>query len=242
MAGSYCGPVSSLPVSALLATWLDAVRAGHVGPDDLVDAVRGDDPRHLVVGLPDRDVAELVELPGALRGPLSLALPVPGDLTGLGGPPPLNHAALEAGEAVLAGTVALVPELDARSVVWRAHQASPAPYVDERESASELRLTLVTVTQRLVDLDVASWSPEVPDLLLNLRHRPPLPLPPVLDPRRRETLERASLCLDIVDAARSDDGGALSTHEVTRRREALADLDRAARRAVVGACTGRHDR
>ena len=139
-------------------------------------------------------------------------------------------------------SVALVPELDARSVVWRAHAAAPAPYVDERESASELRLALATVTQRLVDLDVASWSPEVPDLLMNLRHRPALPLPPVLDPRRRETLERAALCLDVVDAARADEGGALSTHEVVRRRAALADLDRAARRAVVGACTGRHDR
>lgn len=229
-------------MSALLATWLDAVRAGHVGPDDLADAVRGDDPRHLVVGLPDREVAELVELPGALRGPVSVALPVPGDPTGLGGPPDLNLAALEAGEAVIAGSVALVPELDARSVVWRGHRADPAPYVDERESASELRLALAAVTQRLVDLDVASWSPEVPDLLLNLRHRPPLPLPPVLDPRRRETLERAALCLDVVEAARRDEGGALSTHEVARRREALADLDRAARRAVVGACTGRHDR
>ena len=55
--------MSSLPVSAVLATWLDAVRAGHVGPDDLADAVRGEDPRHLVVGLPDREVAELVSSP-----------------------------------------------------------------------------------------------------------------------------------------------------------------------------------
>lgn len=234
--------MSVLPLSVVLVTWLDAVRAGHVGPDDLADAVRGDDPRHLVVGLPDREVLELAQLPAALTGPLSLALPASGDPVGLGGPPAFNLAALEAGEAVVAGGIGLVPELDARTVVWRAHRTEPAPYVDERESASELRLALVQVTQRLVDLDVASWSPEVPDLLVDLRHRPPLPLPPALDPRRRETVERAVLCLEVVELARRDETGPVTALELARRREALADLDRAARRALVGACTGRHDR
>ena len=234
--------MSALPLSVVLVTWLDAVRAGHVGPDELADAVRGDDPRHLVVGLPERETIELTQLPAALAGPLSLSLPAAGDPVGLGGPPALNLAALEAGEAVLAGGVALVPELDARTVVWRAHRAERAPYVDERGTASELRLTLAQVTQRLVELDVASWSPDVPDLLINLRHRPPLPLPPAMDPRRRETVERAVLCLDIVALARRDESGSVTAHELARRREALADLDRAARHALVGAGTGRHDR
>ncbi len=199
--------MSQLPVSVLLATWLDAVRDGRVGPDELADAVRGDDPRHLVVDLPERAVLELVELPAALHGPLSLALPAPGDLLGLGGPPALNAAALDAGQAVLAGAVALVPEVDARTVVWRAHRADPAAYVDARETASELRTVLLTVTQRLVELDVASWQPEIPDLLTNLRHRAPLPLPPGTDPRVVEAVERAVLCLEVVELARADEAG-----------------------------------
>ncbi len=231
--------VSSLPVAAVLAMWLDAVRAGRAGPDDLADAVRGEDPRHLVTGLPERDVLELHELPAALAGQVSLALPVPGDPVGLGGPPAFNLAALEAGQAVVAGSVGLVPEEDARTIVWRAYPADRVPWVDERETASELRLALADVTRRLADLDVAVWQPDIPDLLLNLRHRPPLSFPPGQDARRVETTERAVLCLDIVDLARAVDGGAVTAHEMDRRRMALGDLDRAARRALVGACWSR---
>ncbi len=226
-------------MSAVLATWLDAVRVGDAGPDDLAAAVRGDDPRHLVTGLPERDVVELHELPAALAGPVSLALPVPGDPVGLGGPASFTVAAMEAGQAVVAGAVGLVPEEDARTVLWRAHPADRVPWVDERETAAELKIVLADVTRRLVELDVAAWQPDIPDLLLNLRHRPPLPLPPGYDGRRLEAAERAVLCLDIVELARAGDGGALSAYEINRRRAALDELDRAARRALVGACAGR---
>lgn len=231
--------VSSLPVSAVLASWLGAVQAGEAGPDQLADAVRGEDLRHLVTGLPEHDVLDLVELPPVLVGRVSLAVPVPGDPLGLGGPEAFNLAAMEAGEGVVAGSVGLVPRLDARTVVWRAHVADPAPWVDERETAAELRLTLLEVTGRLADLDVRAWQPEIPDLLLNLRHRPALPLPPGYDARRVETVERAVLCRDIAELARSGEGGASSAYEIRRRRAALGDLDRAARRALVGACSSR---
>ena len=241
-APAYAPAMGSLPVAAVLATWLDACRAGDVGPDDLADAVRGDDPRHLVSGMGDgtgTDVLELHELPAALDGPVSLALPAPGDPVGLGGPDEFNVAAIEAGQAVVVGGVGLVPFEDARTVVWRAHRADRVPWVDERETAIELRTTLAEVTRRLVDLDVASWQPEIPDLLMNLGHRPRLPLPPGYDGRRLETLERALLCLEVVELARSGEGGAVSSYEIERRWSALGDLDRAARRAVVGACSGR---
>ncbi|MET0839664.1 MAG: hypothetical protein ABWY19_12830 [Marmoricola sp.] len=235
--------MSSMPLAAVLATWLDATRAGDVGPDDLAATVRGDAPRHLVSGLDTRgrtgDVLELVELPTALDGPVSLALPVPGDPVGLGGPAEFNLAAIDAGQAVVVGDVGLVPLEDARTVVWHAFPAGPVPWVDERETAIELRTTLVEVTRRLVDLDVASWQPDIPDLLMNLRHRPRLPLPPGYDARRVETIDRAVLCLDILALARTSEGGAVSAYEMDRRRDALGDLDRAARRALVGACSGR---
>jgi hypothetical protein len=137
----------------------------------------------------------------------------------------------------VAGAFGLVPEVDARTVVWRAHPAARAPWVDERESAAELKLALADVTRRLVDLDVAAWQPDIPDLLLNLRHRSPLPLPPGYDTRRVETAERAVLCLDILDLARADDGGAVTAYEMQHRRAALDDLARATRRALVGACS-----
>jgi hypothetical protein len=86
---------------------------------------------------------------------------------------------------------------------------------------------------------VAAWQPEIPDLLMNLRNRPPLPLPPGYDARRIETVERAVLCLEIVQLARAGDGGAVSSYEMDQRRAALGELDRAARRALVGACSGR---
>jgi hypothetical protein len=233
--------VSSLPASALLATWLDAARAGRVSPDDFADAVRGDDPRHLVTGLPERDVLELHELPAVVTGRVSLALAAPGDLVGLGGPESFNTVVTDAGEAVLAGAFGLVPEVDARTVVWRAYPADRAPWVDERETAAELKLALADVTRRLVDLDVAAWQPDIPDLLLNLRHRAPLPLPPGYDARRVETAERAVLCLDILDLARSDDGGAVTAYEMQQRRAAMDDLARATRRALVGACSSRDE-
>jgi hypothetical protein len=246
--------MTALPVSALLCTWLDAVHQGHAGPDDLADAVRGNDPRHLVVGLPAHqaagtsgwsaesgsvEVIELQALAQLLPGPARLALPVSGDPVGLGGPSELTIAALEAGEAVVAGPVGLVPEVDARTVLWRAYAADPVPYVDERETAIELRTTLTDVTARLVDLDVAEWQPEIPDLLMNLRHRARLSLPPGLENRRVETVERAVLCLDIVALARDGEGGAVSAYEMNRRRSALDELDRAARHALVGACSAR---
>lgn len=228
--------MTALPASAVLTAWLEAVRLGRAGPDDLASAVRGDAPRHLVVGL-DGDAFELHELPRRLDGPASLALPVPGDPLGLGGPQELNFLAIDAGEAVLSGGLGLVPEEDARTVVWRMHVADPAPWVDERDTAIELRTVLTEVTRRLVDLDVASWQPDIPDLLMNLRHRPQPPLPPGTTPRRVETVERAALCLEIVDLARREEGGAVSAHEVRQRREALTELDQAARRALVGACS-----
>lgn len=231
--------MSSLPVAAVLATWLDAFRAGNAGPGDLADAVRGDDPRHLVTGLAEGGTVELHELPPLLDGPISLALPAPGDLLGLGGPSAFNAAALDAGQAVVVGGVGLVPLEDARTVVWSAYPADRVPWVDERETAIELRTTLAEVTRRLVDLDVASWQPDIPDLLMNLRHRRPLPLPPGIDPRRLETFDRALLCLEIVGLARSGEGGAVTAYEMQQRSGALGELDRAARRAVVGACSGR---
>jgi hypothetical protein len=222
--------------------WLNAALRGSVGPDDFAVAARDDDPQHLVTGWPGTDVLVLEQLPAAAQragvGTTSAALPVAGDPAGLAGPPEFNLVALEAGEAVVLGNgFGLVPTVDARTVIWRLLPALPAPVLDPGDAGRTLRQVLVETTRDLARLDVASWQPEIPHLLANLRHRPDLPLPPGTGPLQAEVLERAALCLEIVALAREDEGGAVSSYEMAERRRCLADLDRAARHAVVACCS-----
>lgn len=236
----------SLPRSASLSLWLRACLRGEVGADDFSSAVRGSDPQHLVVGWPERaDPVPLLELPGLVRRledpAISVALPIPGDPLGLAGPAAFNADAVEAAEAVVlagrSGSVGLIPEMDARTVLWQASYADAPHVLDPGEAARTLRQTLLHATAELVRLDVASWQPEIPDLLLNLSHRPDLPLPPGVDPIAVEALERSTLCLEIIDLARADDGGAITAHEVAARSRCLTELDLAARRALVAFCS-----
>lgn len=230
-----------MPGAATIAAWLAAWLRGEAASDDLVDSLRGQP--HAVTHLPGAPGAEpLQSALGRLRAlganGASVALPTPGDPVGLAGPPPFNAVALDAGEAVLVeGTgLGLVPTAVGSSVEWRCFEATPAPWVDLAESSVVLRQALLETTQRLVDLDVATWQPDIPDALMNQRHRGPLPLPRAYDGRRRVTIEQAVLCREIIDLARSVEPGAVSAHEMTERDRALVDLDRAARRALVAAC------
>jgi len=234
----------SLPPSARLALWLNACLRGSLGPDDFAEAVRADDPQHLVVAwhepgesMPLERLPSALHRDGGLRA--ALALPVAGDLLGLRGPAPFNTAALDAGEAVVLDGCerGLVPILDARTVLWQTAPAAVPPPLDPVEEGRQLRQTLVATTADLTRLDVASWQPEIPDLLMNVRHRPPLQLPPGIPGRAAEDLERAVLCLEIVALALHDDGGAASAYEMTERRRCLTDLDRAARRVAVAICS-----
>ncbi|WP_310963542.1 hypothetical protein [Nocardioides terrisoli] len=231
----------TLPRAPLLAAWAGAWIRGEAALDDLLSGLG---PEHqVVVAMPGTDGAEPLGLAlGALRRAgatgFSAALPVPGDPIGLGGPVHFNAAAVDAGEAVLVEAVGLglVPVQVGSAVEWRCSPAAAAPWVDLDEAALVLRQTLLDVTACLVALDVATWQPEIPDALMNLRHRPPPPLPRTYDGRRIETVERALLCLDIVDLARRVEPGAVTAMEADARRAALVDLDRAARRALVAAC------
>jgi hypothetical protein len=233
----------SLPRSALLTVWLNACLRGAVGPDDFAAAARHEDPQHLVVGWSGGESMPLEVLPASvLRASgtvASVALPVAGDLLGLRGPAAFNGDALDTGEAVvLAGTGrGLVPVVDARTVLWQVGAAEPAVPLDPSEEARLLRHALVATTADLTRLDVASWQPEIHDLLMNVRHRPDLPLPPGTGPRAVEDLERAVLCLDIVRLALVEEGGAASAYEMVERRRCLTDLERAARRVIVAVCS-----
>ncbi len=233
---------SPLPVSARLAWWGTSWLRGQVSPDDLLDAVLAGDVPHTVGGLGE-STRSLVEALAVLRTRgathLGAAFPVEGDLVGLGGPPALNLAAVEAGEAVVAveAGLGLVPLRVGPTYQWQALPGVRRQLPDVGEADRELRRTLVEVADRLAALEVARWRPEVADALMNLRHRDGLAAPPGVPPRCVELAARALQAQTITDLALEDDGGALSAHEMQARRDALVPLARASRRALVAACS-----
>ena len=198
--------------------------------------MRGEDPRHLVAGLPG--AVELRELPRRCATAPRLALPVPGDPWAWAAPR-LQPRGARGGEAVVLGAVGLVPSSTPARSSGGPTTSGRCPTSTSAETAIELRTALVEVTGRLVELDVASWQPEIPDLLMNLRRRPRLPLPPGMTPRRSRRSTGRCCASRSSRLAVDEDGGAVSAYEISQRRAALADLDRAARRALVGACSGR---
>lgn len=237
--------VSHIPVdSARLAWWLTAWLRGRTSPDHLLHAVVADDAAHHVAGLPGADdLVPLVASLGTLRRigaeSAGLALPAPGQLAGLGGPTTFNQEALAAGEAVVlvgAGH-GLVPHRAGAGVVWNLQQAGARQLVDLGEADRGLRLALGTAASALADLDVARWRPEVADELMDLRHQPTYAAPDGTPPEAVALAGRAAVAQRIVELALADDGGAVSAAEAEARRQALAPLERAARVALVAACS-----
>ncbi|MFC6285180.1 hypothetical protein ACFP3Q_03370 [Nocardioides sp. GCM10027113] len=237
---------SDLPVSAVLAWWGTAWLRGHAAPDDLLDAVIGGDATHAVAGMPAPDgegtttlLAGLAALRAAGASALGCAVPTPGDPVGLGGPREFNSAALEAGQAVVAtGTgLGLVPQRVGAAVVWQVLPADRRPLPDVGEADRALRRALLDTADALAALDVARWRPEVADELMDLRHPRPVAAPPGTPARCLDLAGRGLQAITIVDLALEDDGGAVSAHEMQRRRDALQPLATAGRHAVVAACS-----
>jgi hypothetical protein len=234
-----------LPDSARMALWFSAWCAGSVSLDEARDAVVGDDAAHDVVGLPGSDdTVPLILALGALRAERAtgagLVLPAPGDPLGLGGPPEFNAEALEAGEGVVldGADVGLVPVRAGAGVVWRwLPAASRRPVPDLSEADTSLRAALPRAADALAALDVARWRPDVADELMALRREQPMRVPPGTSNRAQRMLALAVRCRTIVELALVDDGGSLTAAAADGRRAALLPLDRAARRAMVAACS-----
>ncbi len=212
-----------LPWSAVTAWWVTAWLRGEIALDD-------------VLGEVPLGVSELGELRRSHATSVGIALPVEGDPLGLGGPPDFNLAALEAGEALVTDTGrALVPEDGGRT--WRGYDVLPRQLPDLGEADRGLRGAIVESAHRLAELDVARWRPEVADEVLALGRAAHVDAPPGVPPPCVRLAVKAARCLDIVRLAKQDDGAAVSASEIGRRHQALDPLDRAARRALVAACT-----
>ena len=106
MSSTPPSPEPALPWSAALAWWLTAWLRGHEPTDHVLDALS--DETHLLQGGSALDLLVRARATGATYA--GVALPVDGDLVGLGGPRDFNGAALEAGQAVVVGDLGLVPE------------------------------------------------------------------------------------------------------------------------------------
>ncbi|MFT4009822.1 MAG: hypothetical protein QM655_07235 [Nocardioidaceae bacterium] len=233
--------MSALPESVTFALWFNAWRRGAVSLDEARDRIIGDDAAHdlLPARCSSADSTPLILALGRLAaaGPASVALPVPGDLLGLAGPPAFNIEATEAGQAVVIdGGVGLVPVRAGAGVVWRQWPAEGVRQVpDPGEADTLLRQTLTRTAERLADLDVAQWNPRIAEELTALRSPARMVLPPDTSERAERMLTLGSRCALIVALALRDDGAAVTAAEVAARRGALDPLGAAARRALVAA-------
>jgi hypothetical protein len=224
-------------VSARLAWWGTAWLRGRVSPDDLVDAVLGDDVTHLVAG--QSLLAALAELRTAGATGWGAAFPREGAAVGLGGPAGFNTAAIDAGEAVVAVGVEVgwVPRRVGPTVEWTTYPAARRQVPDVGEADRDLRSTLLASAGALAELDVARWRPEVADELLDLRRLSVPTCPPGVPDRCAELAARGLQAIGIADLALADDGGALNVVSAEQRRAAIVPLDLAGRRALVAACS-----
>ncbi|MFI7152795.1 hypothetical protein ACIBO2_48415 [Nonomuraea sp. NPDC050022] len=247
------------PVSPPLVAWGNAWLAGHVGLDEAVDRVEaatgpavvgpalvgpaempGSPAESPAVGPVAGDVplrAYLAELRSDGLTELRLALPAPGDPLGLSGPPAFNAAAVEAGQAVIAvlsdHCLGLVPSPDLRGssyvgVRLGVHPSGPVrvdlPSVAEAER--ELSIAMRSATDALASVD--GPAPERPDRLGRLGGE--------LAPGYPGRAHRVSTLATRLDAVlRVADERGLTSGQIAASGEALRELDRAVRRALVAA-------
>ena len=232
-------------VCGVLAAWTSAWLAGRVGPDDVVDAVTGDDLPHQVVGTAELDFVPIAALLVEWRrrgGPVRAVVPAPGDVRGVPGPPVFRSAALDTGQAAFGGGLGVVPEVIEHgpssappTVLWHAFEveSAPADFIQLGDAQYELGAAIRDCAGDLTRSGVAGASADIGDALHDARRAGErLVLPPGFPARAVAILAQAERLSAVLDLAAADPaGGAIDTGGVRARREALRPLEIAVRRA-----------
>lgn len=237
-----------LPLVVTAAWWFHGWLCGAVTSDDVIRELAAHSPVHALGGLtPTRtpgagdgvlDALATLQLAGASA--VGCALPAAGDPAGLRGPASLNREATEAGGLIvgIGCTTALLPEVVGSATIWHVRSMNPRPPADLGLADRALRQTVIAAADRLASLDVASWSPDTADHLMNLHHTPTLVAPDVVPERAVRLAEHASHLLAICEAGLADgSGAAVSAHEVMARQDVLDGLSRTARHALQAAAS-----
>jgi hypothetical protein len=238
------------PRSGALVGWGNAWLAGLASSDEAIAEIRADLGDHGAPHSVDGDGLALglgrLRSRGARR--LRLVLPVPGDVSGLPGPPTVNGEALAAGEAVVVlgptPPLVLVPSTIAHgpaaeggleSVHWTTFSAvtEPPPPASLRAAEHDLNHAMRVTTAALTSADLGRARPEI---LAVLRDRQedddPRPLlPPGYPAPAHALLARIGRVARLLELAAHDDGAAITAAEIEARTAALRGLSAAVRRA-----------
>jgi hypothetical protein len=238
--------------SGVLAAWASAWLRGETSPDDAISAVLGHGGlAHRVIGLPDDPAAQpllaaLVAWRRSGARAVLAVLPAPGDLRGVPGPQEFRAAALDAGEAAVGGTLALVPHLSdpgpssaPREVIWSAFEVQPVPvdaiWVGDAER--DLAEAISDTASALAAAQSARWRPERAAALAGARAAADdLPLPAGHPQRAVRLLAQAERLAAALDLAGPGEGGdAVDLAGAQARIAALRPLVIAVRRARLAA-------
>ncbi|GAB3449836.1 hypothetical protein GCM10027436_45170 [Actinophytocola sediminis] len=243
-----------------MAVWSSAWLSGSAAADDVLDALQCWAESHEVVAADERLAASL-ELPergtpgaglatllAALRragaDAAQLAMPVPGDVRGLGGPSPFASEALRSGEAVVLDGLGIVPErvgrVDTGIMRWTVFditQLPPAANVPLGEAEHELTGAMRVAAGMLIELGVAKKRTGVrEELQARIAERTKASWPEAMPQRAVRVLARAAEVASILELAMEDEpGGALSASAAHKRAEALRPLFHAVRTARCAA-------
>jgi hypothetical protein len=186
--------------------------------------------------------------------PVRVVLPVAGDVRGLSDPAPFRDAALHSGEAVLCGTLAVVPTVERHphsgipfSVQWQAYEieAAAADFIQLSEAQYELTTAIRESATALAAADIAGHSGgDISGALHDARRvGEHITMPPRFPAAAIALLAQAERMQAVLDLALADDtGGAVSRSGIEARAEGLRPLIVAARRARLAAYNSTADR
>jgi hypothetical protein len=231
--------------------------SGFAAADDVLDALQDWAELHDVVAA-DVGTAATLDIPAlgepaghvaALLAALRragaeggrLVLPVPGDVRGLGQSSAFAAEALHTGEAVVHGSLGLVPEPVADGVLrWTVFDLSTPPAANPvplGEAEHELTGAMRVAAGLLTDLGVAKHRTGVrEELRERVAAQTQVRWPDGMPQRALRVLQRATEVSAILDLAGEDEpGGALSASAATKRAEALRPLFDAVRTARCAA-------